>query len=402
MRLADRMSRISTSGTLKVMLAAENLRRQGIDVVDLGAGEPDFPTPPDVKAAAHAAIDQNFTKYTPAAGTAELRQAICARTERDYGVRYTEAETIVTAGGKQALFSAAMALYNAGDEVITHAPGWPTIVEQIRLVDAVPVLVRTDPADGFAVHPEAIIAAITPRTRAVILNSPCNPTGALMSEEGLGAIADACAARGIWIVLDLCYDRLIYDPIPHNLPGVLAGRMRDRALLAGSVSKTYAMTGWRCGWLLGPAPVVAAANALQSHSTSNVASISQKAALAALTGSQAPVRAMLDEYRIRRDRLVEWCSADPRIECGTPSGAFYLFPRITRLLEPLGLGTSADFAQALLAEAHVALTAGEAFDAPGFLRMSYATSLERLREGTTRLMEFVKRRERQPHVPQSR
>jgi aspartate/methionine/tyrosine aminotransferase len=223
-----------------------------------------------------------------------------------------------------------------------------------------------------------------------------------MSEEGLGAIADACAARGIWIVLDLCYDRLIYDPIPHNLPGVLAGRMRDRALLAGSVSKTYAMTGWRCGWLLGPAPVVAAANALQSHSTSNVASISQKAALAALTGSQAPVRAMLDEYRIRRDRLVEWCSADPRIECGTPSGAFYLFPRITRLLEPLGLGTSADFAQTLLAEAHVALTAGEAFDAPGFLRMSYATSLERLREGTTRLMEFVKRRERQPHVPQSR
>ena len=400
--LAERMSRISTSATLKVMVEAEKLRRQGIDVVDFGAGEPDFPTLPDAKAAAHAAIDQDFTKYTPAGGVAELKQAICARSQIDYGVQYSEAEAIVTAGGKQALFDAAMVLFNAGDEVITHAPYWPTIVEQIKLVDARPVIVQTDPADGFAIHPEAIIDAITPRTRAIIINSPCNPTGAVISEEALSAIADACAKRGIWIVLDLCYDKLIYDPIAHNLTKVVSERLRDRAVLAGSASKTYSMTGWRCGWLLGPAAVIAAANALQSHSTSNVASISQKAALAALTGSQAPVQVMLDEYRRRRDQLFDWFSAEPRFECRKPSGAFYLFPRIARVLEPLGIRTSADFAQALLDEARVALTAGEAFDAPGFLRISYATSIERLREGTDRIFEFVKKRERQRNASPAR
>jgi aspartate aminotransferase len=397
--LAERMNRISTSATLKVMVAAERLRRQGVDVVDLGAGEPDFPTLADAKAAAHAAIDQDFTKYTPAAGMAELKQAICARYRMDHGVQYSEAETIVTAGGKQALFDVAMVLFNPGDEVITHAPYWPTIVEQIRLVDARPVVVRTDSADGFAIHPDAIIAAMTPRTRAVIINSPCNPTGAVISEDALGAVADACAKRGVWMVLDLCYDKLIYDPIRHNLPRVVDERLRDRALLTGSTSKTYAMTGWRCGWLVGPAAVVSAANALQSHSTSNVASISQKAALAALTGSQAPVQVMLDEYRRRRDQLCDWFSPDSRFECRRPAGAFYLFPRITRLLEALGIATSADFAQALLDDARVALTAGEGFDAPGFVRISYATSLERLREGVNRIFEFVKTRERQRHAP---
>jgi aspartate aminotransferase len=400
--LAERMSRISTSATLKVMAEAERLRRQGVDVVDFGAGEPDFPTVAAAKAAARAAIDEDFTKYTPAAGTAELKQAIAARYRTDYGVEYSEAEVIVTAGGKQALFDAAMVLLNAGDEVITHAPYWPTIVEQVKLVDAKPVIVQTDPADGFAIHPDAIIGAMTSKTRAVIINSPCNPTGAVISEEALAAIADAAAARGIWIVLDLCYEKLIYDPIAHNLPRVLEQRLRDRAILTGSSSKTYAMTGWRCGWLVGPRAVVSAANALQSHSTSNVASISQKAALAALTASQEPVRRMLDEYRNRRDRLFEWFSADDRFECRKPAGAFYLFPRIVKLLEPLGISTSADFAQALLDEVRVALTAGEAFDAPGFLRISYATSLDRLREGSSRILDFVRSRERRRNAPRAR
>jgi len=370
------------------------LRRQGVDVVDFGAGEPDFATLAAAKAAAHAAIDQDFTKYTPAAGTAELKQAIAGRYRADYGVDYADSEVIVTAGGKQALFDAAMVLLNPGDEVITHAPYWPTIVEQVKLVDAKPVVVQTDPADGFAIHPDAMIGAMTSKTRAIIINSPCNPTGAVISEESLAAIADAAAARGVWIVLDLCYEKLIYDPVAHNLPRVLDRRLRDRSLLAGSTSKTYAMTGWRCGWLLGPREVVSAANALQSHSTSNVASISQKAALAALTAPQEPVGRMLDEYRNRRDRLFEWFLADPRFECRKPAGAFYLFPRIVKLLQPLGLASSADFAQALLDDARVALTAGEAFDAPGFLRISYATSLDRLREGASRILDFVRRRER--------
>jgi aspartate aminotransferase len=393
--LAERMGRISTSPTMKVAAEAEKLKRQGIDVVDFGAGEPDFPTPEPAKAAAKTAIDQNFTKYTPAAGTADLRQAICARYQADYGVTFTEAETIATAGGKQALFNIAMVLFNAGDEVITHAPYWPTIVEQIKLADARPVIVHTKPEDGFAIHPDAIIAAMTPRTKAVIINSPANPTGAVISEPDLAAIADACAKRGIWVIVDLCYERLIYDSVPHNLVKVLTDRMRERTLLAGSASKAYSMTGWRCGWILGPKEVVSAANTLQGHSTSNVASISQKAAIQALTGSQQPVTDMLNEYRARRDKLMEWFSVDPRFECVKPAGAFYLFPRITRALEATLIRSSAEFSTVLLDEARVALTAGEGFDAPGFVRISYATSMERLREGTDRILEFVKKRERQ-------
>jgi aspartate aminotransferase len=393
--LAERMGRISTSPTMKVAAEAEKLKRQGVDIVDFGAGEPDFPTPEGAKAAAKTAIDQNFTKYTPAAGTSDLKEAICARYQTDYGVKFSEAETIVTAGGKQALFNIAMVLFNPGDEVITHAPYWPTIPEQVKIAGATPIIVQTKPDDGFAIHPDAIVAAITPRTKAIIINSPANPTGAVISEPDLSAIADAAAKRGIWVIVDLCYEKLIYDNVPHNVVRVLTDRMRDRTLLAGSASKTYSMTGWRCGWILGPREIVSAANTLQGHSTSNVASISQKAVLQAITGSQEPVTAMLNEYRIRRDRLMEWFSADSRIECTKPAGAFYLFPRITKVLESTGIATSADFSQVLLDEARVAVTAGEGFDAPGFLRISYATSLDRLREGSNRILDFVKKRERQ-------
>jgi len=392
--LAERMSKVATSPTMKVAGEAEILKRQGVDVVDFGAGEPDFPTPQPAKDAAKAAIDQNFTKYTPPAGTADLKQAICARYKADYGVSFSEAETIVTAGGKQALYNIAMVLFNPGDEVITHAPYWPTIPEQIKLADATPVIVHTNPEDGFAIYPDAISAAITPRTKAIIINSPGNPTGAVISEANMAAISDAAAKRGIWIIVDLCYEKLIYDNVPHNLVKILADRNRERTLLAGSASKAYSMTGWRCGWILGPKEIVSAANTLQGHSTSNVASISQKAALQALTGSQEPVTAMLNEYRIRRDKLMEWFSDDPRFECVKPAGAFYLFPRITQVLEATGIKNTGDFSQMLLDEARVALTAGEGFDAPGFLRISYATSLERLREGTTRILEFVKKHER--------
>jgi aspartate aminotransferase len=396
--LAERMGRVSVSPTMKAAGEAEKLKRQGVDVVDFSAGEPDFPTVELAKSAAKTAIDQNFTKYTPPAGTAEMRQAICARYQADYGVTFTEAEAIATAGGKQALYNIAMVLFNAGDEVITHAPYWPTIPEQVKLADATPVIVQTKPEDGFAIHPEAIISAMTARTKAVIINSPANPTGAVISEQDLAGIADVCAKRGIWVIVDLCYEKLIYDNVPHNLVKVLTDRMRERTLLAGSASKAYSMTGWRCGWILGPKEVVAAANTLQGHSTSNVASISQKAAIQALTGSQQPVTDMLNEYRVRRDKLMDWFSVDPRFECVKPAGAFYLFPRITKVLESTGIGSSAEFADLLLHEARVAVTAGEGFDAPGFLRISYATSLDRLREGATRILEFVKKRERQGAV----
>ena len=211
--LADRMSRIAASPTLKVLMEAERLRRQGVDIVDLGAGEPDFPTPENVKDAARRAIDQNFTRYTAAAGIVELKQAICQRYATDYGVRYEESETIVTAGGKQALFNVALALFGPGDEVITHAPCWPTLVEQIKMADARPVLVHTRAEEGFAIHAAPILEAVTPRTRAIIINSPCNPTGALMSESELETLVDGVERQGIYIIMDLCYERLIYEPV---------------------------------------------------------------------------------------------------------------------------------------------------------------------------------------------
>jgi aspartate aminotransferase len=396
--LAERMGRVSASPTLRVLVEADKLRQQGIDVVEFGAGEPDFPTPDHVKAAAHAAIDANFTKYTPAGGTTELKQAICARYAGDYGVDYKPSEVIVTAGGKQGLYNVAVALFGAGDEVITHAPCWPTLLEQVKLADATPVIVETYADNGFAITAQPLLDAVTPATKAIIINSPCNPTGALMTEPEMHRLIDGIGNRDIYVILDLCYEQLIYEDVPHKLPRVLADRLRSHAILCGSASKSYAMTGWRCGWTLGPAPIISAANALQSHSTSNVCSISQKATVAALQGPDSTVKAMLEEYRVRRDQLHAWLTADPRIKCVKPSGAFYLFIDISALLSPDGIRTSAEFAERLLHEAHVALTAGEAFEAPGFLRISYATSMAQLREGVKRIQGFITKLEQEGKV----
>jgi len=387
--LAARTTRISSSPTMKGLIAAERLRAAGVNVVDLSAGEPDFPTPEHVKDAAHAAIAANYTKYTPNSGSTEIKQAIVGRYRADYGVEYDVSEVIVCAGGKQALLNAALVVFDPGDEVITHTPGWPTLVEQIKLAEATPVVVQTSPEDGFALRAQPFLDAITPRTKAIVINSPANPTGALMTEAEMIRLADVAAPRGIWIILDLCYEKLIYDPVAHNLPRVLGERMRDRTILAGSASKAYAMTGWRCGWLLATREVVAACNAIQSHCTSNVCSITQKAVVAALTGPQQCVTDMLDEYRRRRDLIQARVVQDPRFSCLTPAGAFYLFVDVSAFLSPDRLRTSADFCQALLEQQHVVVTAGEAFDAPGFVRISYAASIETLAEAARRLHAFI-------------
>ena len=392
MTFADRTGRISSSPTMNVTAEVDRLRCDGIEVIDFGAGEPDFATPAAINAAAHAAIDHNFSKYTPVGGTADLKRAICDRYRLDCGVRYGESEVIASAGGKQALFNTALTLFGPGDEVITHAPCWPTLIEQVKLAEATPVLVRTSAADGFVVTSRPILNAITPRTRGILINSPCNPTGALISEAELGVVAREAARRGIWLILDLCYEKLIYDPTPHNLPAVLDRYCRSLSIICGSSSKAYAMTGWRCGWSIGPAAAIAAQTALQSHTTSNVSSITQKAAIAALTGSQESVTRMLDEYRTRRDSLHQWITADSRIWCRKPAGAFYLFPDLSGILRAGGFATTHDFARALLEESRVAVTPGEAFDAPGFVRMSYATSMENLREGSRRLLQFIENR----------
>jgi len=389
MHLSARASRIAVSPTMKVAADAMKLKAQGVDIVDFGAGEPDFPTPAHVSAAAHRAIDANFTKYTTNSGTDDLKRAIVERLRADNGVEYSTSEVIVTAGGKQALYNSILALFGEGDEVITHMPGWPTLVEQIRLADATPVIVRTQAEDGFRLTADLLLDAVTSRTRGIIINSPSNPTGALMPEAEMETVAREAARRGIWVLLDLCYDRLVYDGVQHNIVGVLTRHLRDRAVLCGSASKAYAMTGWRCGWAVGPAALVGACNAIQSHSTSNVCSISQRAAEAALRGPQDCVTDMLDEYKRRRDQLYAWLSVDSRIRMQKPAGAFYMFPDVSEYLTTEGIRTSAELANALLGDARVAVTPGEAFDAPGFLRISYAASMKELERGSQRILEFL-------------
>ena len=385
---AQRLAQVSESATMKVAAEAERLRRAGHDVVDFSVGEPDFPTPDHIKAAAKDALDKNFTRYTAVAGIPELREAICARYKADYGVTITPAEVLATFGGKQALYNAALALMNPGDEVITHAPYWPTIPEQVKLVEATPVIVHTNWQDSFAVHADRILAAITPKTKAIILNSPSNPTGALIDESAVAAIADAAAKRGIWIIVDLCYEHLIYEDVPHNLPKVLFDRHRDRTVLACSASKAYSMTGWRAGWTIAPAAVTKVFNTIQGQTTSNITSIVQKGLIAALSGSQEPVAKMRDEFRHRRDSVHAWLTANPGIQCVKPRGAFYLFPNISGLLTD-SVSSSLEFAAQLLEKEHVVVTPGEAFEAPGYLRISYATSMERLREGADRMLRFA-------------
>lgn len=391
MVFADRVFQVSSSQTQAVTAAAAKLREQGVDVIDLGAGEPDFRTPTHIGDAAINAVREGFTKYTLNSGIKELRRAICSWYERRYDVSFSLAQCLVCAGGKQGLFNTAMCLFRQGDEVITHSPAWPSIVEQIKLFNASPVLVRTSPEAKFKVDASSILDAVTENTRAIILNSPCNPTGAVISEATVETIAKETQGAGIWLVLDLCYEQLIYGDQTHNLPLKLASYAPERSVLIGSASKSYAMTGWRCGWILGPKALITHANAIQSHSTSNVSSITQRAALAALTGGDSSVGAMRKEYEDRRGLLLDALQKEPRYRIVAPDGAFYLFPDITDFFSIDALRTSAEFATQLLEKEHVAVTPGEAFDAPGYLRLSFAASKTELLEASKRLLSFASR-----------
>ena len=389
-KTSERLSRVKSSQTQEVTLAAQRLRGQGVSVIDLGAGEPDFQTPAHIGVAGIQAIQDGFTKYTSNTGILELRAAVGQRYLADYDVHYGVDETMVCAGGKQALFNVAMALFDPGDEVITHAPVWPTIPEQIKLAGAEPVFVRTYADEQFQVVAERVLDTVTPRTRAIVLNSPSNPTGALMAENELEIIVQETEKSGIWLVLDLCYEQLLHDDsVSHKLPSVVQ-KARDRAVLIGSASKTYAMTGWRCGWLLGPQELVIACSTIQSHATSNVSSITQRAVLAALRDTGSCVEEMRMEYRDRRDRFVQLLSEEPGILVSLPAGAFYIFPDISAFLGADQMRTSVDFAKRLLEDSHVAVTPGEAFDAPGYIRISYAASMEDLTIAAKRICAFAR------------
>lgn len=385
--LAERISLISVSSTAKVSAEAERLRRAGLDVVDFGVGEPDFPTPDNIKRAAVAALDANFTRYTAMAGVQELRQAVCDRHRQDFGTAYGPAECVVTVGGKHTIFNLTQVLLNEGDEVIIPVPYWVTYKDVVNYAGGKCVFVDTDEAEGFTLRADAIAKAMTPKTRLIIINSPSNPSGALVEREQFEKIVHLARAQGVLVMTDECYCRFLYDSAPWSAASIPG--MKDTVIVAGSLSKTYAMTGWRIGFTLAPAALCAAIIKLQSHSTSNPTSIAQRAAIEALLGPQDSVDAMLAEYRKRRDYVVERLRAIDGVRCAEPRGAFYVYPNISAVLQGDGLRTPMEFAERLLEKAHVAVVPGEAFGTDAHVRISYAASMETLKKGLDRFAQFV-------------
>src|SRR5438105_2197337 len=336
MVLADRISLISVSSTMKVAADAEKLRSEGVDVVDFGAGEPDFPTPDNIKQAAIRALDQNFTKYTPAGGTAELKKAVCERHAADFGTDYKPAECIVSVGGKHVIFNLTQALINPGDEVVIPVPFWVTYKDVVNYAGGKCVFVETDEENGFTVTAAMIEAALTSKTRLIMINSPSNPSGAVLDRGEFEKILALCVKRGIYLLTDECYCHFLYEGSPYSIAS--APGAKENVLVAGTMSKTYAMTGWRIGFALAPAPIIGAMTKLQSHSTSNPTSIAQKAAVEAMRGPQDSVQKMLAEYRKRRDFVIARLRAIPGVFCAEPKGAFYAYPNIRVALGQKGNG----------------------------------------------------------------
>lgn len=383
--LAERIQAVSPSPTLRVTALAKQLKAQGKKVINLAAGEPDFDTPEPIKAAAVRALQEGFTKYTPTSGIPELKKAIADLLNRQRGGRFSSEQILVTCGAKQALFNLFQVLVQRGDEVLIPSPYWVSYPPLCHLAQATPVTVRTDPADSFRLDPAAVEKACTPRTRCLVLNSPSNPTGAILEERRLKEIARVAQDRNLWIISDEIYCRLVYGV---SAPSLLqaAPEALARTLLVDGVSKAYSMTGWRIGYLAGPPEVVQAASRLQDHSTSNPTSISQRAALEALTGDQAPVRKMREAFERRRNLLVARLRAVPRISFVEPQGAFYCFVDISQT----GLSSDA-FSERILEDSGVALIPGSGFGWPTHVRLSFALDERELAEGLDRFAAFVAR-----------
>jgi aspartate aminotransferase len=387
LKLTDRINRIEPSATLAVTAEADKLRQQGIDVVDLGAGEPHFNTPQHIKDAAIAAIQANFTKYTAVGGTAELRDAIVHRHAADFGSDYRREEAIASVGGKHALFNAIQVLVDHGDEVILPVPYWVSFKDIVRYAGGKCVLLDTDENQGFRITADMIAALITPRTKLIILNSPSNPSGAVMSPEDLTEVVRLAHERGIWVISDECYVYLNYTGKLFSV-GALR-EFREHMIIVGSLSKTYAMTGWRLGYTLAPAPLVSAMAKLQGQSTSNPTSIVQKAVVMALNGPQQCVADMRAEYIRLRDHVVNGLRSIPGVKCTMPEGAFYAYPNISAFFGRNGIKSAADLAGKLLREAHVATVPGEGFGTTDHIRISYATSVKELDRGLERMRKFL-------------
>jgi aspartate/methionine/tyrosine aminotransferase len=393
-RISERVGAITPSATLAVDARAKALKAAGEDVIVFAAGEPDFPSPAHVvEAAAAACHDPRNHRYTPAAGLPELRAAIAAKTKRDSGLEVEASQVLVTNGGKHAIYTAFATLLDPGDEVLLPAPYWTTYPEPVALFGATAVVVPTDAASGFKVSVEQLQAATTERTKVLVFVSPSNPSGAVYSPEQTEAVGRWAAERGIWVLTDEIYEHLTYDHHRFSSMPVLVPELADRCVVVNGVAKTYAMTGWRVGWMIAPPDVSAAAAGLQSHTTSNVANVSQRAALAAVSGSLDDVVRMREAFDRRRLRMFELLSALPGVTCLRPEGAFYAYPSFEGVLGRQIAGRQVDstleLAEVILEEAKVALVPGEAFGTPGYARLSFALGDDDLEEGMVRLAKLL-------------
>lgn len=393
-RVSRRIGAISESATLAVDAKAKALKAAGRPVIGFGAGEPDFPTPDYIVEAAVAACrDPRWHRYTPAAGLPELREAVAIKTLRDSEYSITASQVLITNGGKQALYNAFAALLDPGDEAILPSPYWTTYPEAIQLAGGIPVIVATDEASGYRATVEQLEAARTPRTKMLVFVSPSNPTGAVYTPDQVAAIGRWAVEHGIWVVTDEIYEHLVYGNARFSSMPVLVPEIADTCVIINGVAKTYAMTGWRVGWMIGPNDIVKAAGNLQSHATSNVANVSQIAALAAVSGDLSAVEVMKSAFDRRRLRIVDLLSAIPGVDCPTPEGAFYVYPSVKGALGREIRGqrpqSSADLASLILDEVEVAVVPGEAFGTPGYLRLSYATSDSDIDEGVGRIAALL-------------
>jgi aspartate/methionine/tyrosine aminotransferase len=392
-RVSERIAAVSPSATLAVDAKAKALKAAGENVIGFGAGEPDFPTPEHIVAAAEVACrDPRSHKYTPTAGLPELREAVAVKTRRDSGFEVTASQVLVTNGGKQAIANSFAALCDPGDEVLVLAPYWTTYPEVIRLAGGVPVVITTDAAGGFRVTLAQLEAARTPRTKVLLFVSPSNPTGAVYPRHEILAIGEWAVGEGLWVLTDEIYEHLVYGDAEHHSMPVLVPELADRCIVVNGVAKTYAMTGWRVGWMIGPTDMVTAATNLQSHETSNVANVSQRAALAAVSGDLSAAEAMRQAFDRRRKTIFTMLNQIDGVSCILPEGAFYAFPSVEGLygrdIRGRRSASSAELADLAIDEAKVAVVPGEAFGAPGYFRMSYALGDDDLIEGVSRLAKL--------------
>lgn len=393
MKLSARINSIKPSPTLAITMKANALRAEGRDVIGFGAGEPDFDTPDNVKKAAIQAIEEGFTKYTPVGGIDELKDAIIGKLNRDNKLNYTRAQIVVSCGAKHTLYNLAQVLFEEGDEVIIPSPYWVSYPDIVILTGAKPVILKTNASDGFKIGPGQLEEVINPRTRAVIINSPSNPTGAVYTQAELVELAEVFVKNDVLAISDDIYEKILYDGISFANMATVNADMKERTVVVNGVSKSHAMTGWRIGYAAGPVEIIAAATKLQSQNTSNPTSIAQKAAVEALNGDQAIVEAMVKEFEKRRNVMVDRLNAIPWVTCMTPQGAFYVFPEIAGLLgRKYGgkvLATSSDVATWLLDEANVAVIPGGEFGQDDHIRLSYATSMSNIEKGLKRIRDAI-------------